>query len=418
MENKIEIMSPVGSWEALAAAIQAKAGSVYFGIDKLNMRSRSSSHNFTLDDLSKISEICKKNNVKTYLALNIVVYDNEIEEVETIIKAAKENDISAIIATDISVIKIANRLGVEVHISTQCNICNFEAVKFYAQFADVIVLARELNLKQIKYISDQIKKNNICGPSGNLLQIEVFVHGALCMSISGKCYLSLDTHGADASANRGSCYQICRRQYTVLDKDREVELEIDNEYIMSPKDLKTIHFLDQILEAGVTVLKIEGRGRGADYVKTVTKCYKDAVDAYFNNNFTQENIDKWNKELETVYNRGFTNGYYLGRNLIEWTEMYGNRATKVKKLIGTITNYFSKVKVAEIALDTDNLSVGDEIMIIGPTTGVETMTVTQIYQNDEEVQTAVKGINCSIKFPVFLRKADKVYKLVRPSEFD
>ncbi|MDL2228342.1 U32 family peptidase, partial [Odoribacter sp. OttesenSCG-928-L07] len=398
--NKIEIMSPVGSFEALAAAIQAGAGSIYFGVDKLNMRARASAQNFTVQDLKEISEICSNNKVKSYLALNIVVYDEEIEEACAIIDAAKENNISAIIASDLAVIQYACKVGVEVHISTQCNVSNFEAVKFYSQFADVIVLARELNIRQIKNICDKIKEENICGPSGELLQIELFVHGALCMSISGKCYLSLDTYGSEASANRGSCYQLCRRQYTVYDKDREIEMDIDGEYIMSPKDLKTIEFLDQILAAGVTVLKIEGRGRGPEYVKTVTQCYKEAVEAVANKSFTQEKINNWDERLTTVFNRGFCSGYYLGRNMIEWTELYGNRATKVKKYIGTVTNYFTKINVAELTLDADDLSVGDEIMIIGPTTGVEQFVVNELHFDDKSVDKVAKGEACSIHYPV------------------
>lgn len=416
--QNIELMSPIGSFEALSAAIQAGAQSVYFGIDKLNMRARASSQNFSIDDLKTISSICKEHNIKTYLALNIVLYDEEFEEMKHIVNAAKDNDITAIIATDMAVILYARSIGMEVHLSTQCNVCNFEAVKFYAQFADVIVLARELNIAQIKDICDNIKKYNVTGPSGNLVKIEIFVHGALCMSISGKCYLSLDVYGADASANRGSCYQICRRQYTVYDKDRELALDIDGQYIMSPKDLKTIDFLDQILAAGVSVLKIEGRGRGPEYVKTVTECYHQAVEAFFNDDFTQENIDKWNVRLKEVFNRDFCNGYYLGRNFIEWTNMYGNRATKVKQAIGTVTNYFSKAEVAEINLTSDSLSVGDEIMIIGPTTGVEQLFINELYFDDKSVKTAPKGGFCSIKFPKHLRKNDKVFKLVKPSEFN
>lgn len=411
-------MSPVGSFEALAAAIQAGAGSIYFGVDKLNMRARASAQNFTILDLKAISEICIANNVKSYLALNIVIYDEELEEAYSIIDAAKENNISAIIASDLAIIRYARKVGVEVHISTQCNVSNFEAVKFYSEFADVIVLARELNIKQIKSICDKIKEENICGPSGKLLQMELFVHGALCMSISGKCYLSLDTYGSEASANRGSCYQLCRRQYTVYDKDREIEMDIDGEYIMSPKDLKTIEFLDQILSAGVTVLKIEGRGRGPEYVKIVTQCYKEAVESYFENTFNQTKINDWNERLSTVFNRGFCSGYYLGKDFIEWTELYGNRATKVKKYIGSVTNYFTKLKVVELTLDADDLSVGDEIMIIGPTTGVEQFIVKELYFDNKPVDKVTKGEACSIFYPIYLRRSDKIFKLIKPSEID
>ena len=415
--SAIEIMSPVGSYESLAAAMQAGAQSIYFGIDKFNMRARSSAQNFTIDDLQKISDICKAHNIKTYLALNIVIYDEELEEMHNVVDAAKAAQITAVIATDFAVIDYAHSVGMEVHLSTQCNVCNFEAVKYYSQYADVIVLARELNLKQIKDICDKIKQHHVCGPSGKLLRIEIFVHGALCMSISGKCYLSLDSYGEKASANRGACYQLCRRQYTVYDKDREIALDIDGHYIMSPKDLKTIDFLDQILASGVSVLKIEGRGRGADYVKVVTECYRQAVDAYFNNDFTQENINQWNKKLSEVFNRGFCGGYYLGKNNIEWTNLYGNRATKVKEYTGVVTNFFNKSKVVEISIENGNIAVGDELLVTGNTTGAENITVEEIYFDDKPTDNVDKNKRCSIKVPCVLRRNDKVYKMVRPDAF-
>ncbi len=405
----IEIMSPVGSYESLMSAIQGGADSVYFGVGHLNMRS-ASSKNFTLDDLKKISKICRENNIRSYITLNTVVYDEELEQMRFIVDAAKTNDISAIIASDISVIRYCRQAGMEVHMSTQTNVSNIEAVKFYSQFADVIVTARELSLNKVKTITRSIESEQIKGPSGDLVRIELFVHGALCMAISGKCYLSLDN--MNYSANRGECLQICRRPYKVYDKDGEVELEVDNEYIMSPKDLKTIDFLDKILDAGVSVLKIEGRGRSPEYVKTVTECYREAVDAYIKGDYTKENIERWNEKLKTVYNRGFWDGYYLGRKMGEWSERYGSQATKKKIYIGKITNYFTKLKVAEIKIETNSISVGDEIKIIGPTTGVLDEKVKEIRVELKNVETASKGNVCSIPVKTFLRRSDKVYKIV------
>ena len=343
--SDIEIMSPVGSMESLMAAIQAGAGSVYFGIGKLNMRSRSSK-NFTIDDLREITRICDEHGVRSYITLNTVIYDDEIDEMKQIIDAARESGVSAIIASDQSVIAYARERYVEVHMSTQTNITNLGAVKFYAAFSDVMVTARELSLEKVKAITDGIDKENITGPSGEKVKIEIFVHGALCMAVSGKCYLSLDN--MNYSANRGACMQLCRRAYTVKDKDTDLELEVDNEYIMSPKDLKTIHFLDKILDAGVSVLKIEGRGRSPEYVKTVTRCYREAVEAYVEGSFTRDKVEQWDKELETVYNRGFWDGYYLGRKMGEWSEQYGSQASKKKIYIGKVSNYFSRIGVAEI----------------------------------------------------------------------
>ena len=407
--KEIEIMAPVGSYESLMEAIQGGANSVYFGIGKLNMRSRSS-QNFTLDDLAKISSICHQNGLKSYITLNTIVYDKELAEIKQIINSAKENNISAIIASDPSVILYAHSQGVEVHMSTQTNITNIEAVKFWANYADVIVTARELTLKDVAAITKRIREEQITGPSRNLVQIEIFVHGALCMAVSGKCYLSLDT--LNSSANRGACLQPCRRRYKVADYDNEVELEIDNEYIMSPKDLKTIHFLDHIIKAGVRVFKIEGRGRSADYVKVVSRCYREAVNAYFNGTYNAENIAKWEEQLETVYNRGFWDGYYLGKKLGEWTHGYGSLATKRKIYIGKVMNYFSKIGVAEIKLETHDLQIDDEIQIEGPTTGVLEDTVTEIRVDDQSVLKANKGESCSLATKSIVRRMDKVYKVV------
>ena len=402
-------MSPVGSYESLMAAIQGGAGSVYFGIEQLNMRAKSS-NNFTLDDLVKISNICKENNVKSYITLNIVIYDEELSLMRSIVNAAKENNITAIIASDQAVIQYAASVGVEVHMSTQTNITNIEAVEYYSQFADVMVTARELNLKQVAAITAAIEKQQIKGPSGKLVQIEIFVHGALCMAVSGKCYLSLDN--MNSSANRGACLQVCRRPYKVTDRDGGIQLEVDNEYIMSPKDLNTIGFLDKILKSGVSILKIEGRGRSPEYVKTVTQCYKKAIEACFNGTYTKENIEKWTKTLGSVYNRGFWDGYYLGKKLGEWTEKYGSQATKRKVYIGKITNYFTKLKVAEVKIETHDLSVGDEIRILGPTTGVYENTVKEIRVDLKKVNKTVKGEICSIPIETFLRRADKLYKVI------
>lgn len=404
----IEIMSPVGSYEALMGAIQGGADSVYFGVGELNMRSRSA-NNFTIEDLRNIVSIAKQHNLRTYLTLNTIIYDEELDYMKKVVDAAKESNISAIIASDMAVISYARQKGVEVHLSTQCNVTNIEAVKFYSQYADVIVTAREVSLDKIKQITTYIKDNNIKGPSGNLVQIECFVHGALCMAVSGKCYISLDN--ANKSANRGACLQYCRRPYKVTDLDGQTELVIDNQYIMSPKDLKTIEFLDKILASGVRVLKIEGRGRSAEYVKTVTKTYKEAVKAYFDGEFTQENKDKWNKELSKVYNRGFWDGYYLGQRVGEWTQKYGSQATKVKEFIGTITNYFKDISVAEIRLETGELSIGDDIIILGQTTGVYEDKIKEIRVDLKKVDKAVKGEMFSIPTNSIIRRGDKLYKI-------
>ena len=407
--QNVEIMSPVGSYESLMAAIQGGANSVYFGIGKLNMRSKSSK-NFDLDDLVTISEICKENNIRTYITLNTVVYDSELEEMKRVIDAAKENGITAIIASDQSVIHYAFSKKMEIHMSTQTNITNIEAIKFYSMFADVMVTARELNLDQVKTITDTIEKEQIKGPSGELIQIEIFAHGALCMAVSGKCYLSLDN--MNSSANRGACLQPCRRPYEVKDKDGGIELEVDNEYIMSPKDLKTVDFIDRILNSGVRVLKIEGRGRSPEYVKKVTRVYRAAADAWLAGEYTDEKIEQWNAELNSVYNRGFWGGYYLGKKMGEWTERYGNQATKKKVFLGNITNYFTKIGVAELKIQTQEIAIGDEINIIGPTTGVYEDLIEELRVDLEVVQKAQKGAAVSFKTKELVRRGDKVYKIV------
>ena len=405
--SQIEIMSPVGSWESLAAAIKAGTDSVYFGIEHLNMRSKSSI-NFTVNDLRKIVEICKDSNVKTYLTVNTVLYDNDLALMREIIDVAGQVGISAIIASDVAAMMYANSVGVKVHLSTQLNIANVDALRFYAQFAEVVVLARELNLQQVAEIHKLIETENITGRSGDKLRLEMFCHGALCMAVSGKCYLSL--HEKNLSANRGACNQICRRSYIVQDKDSEIELEIDGENIMSPKDLKTIHFIDQMLAAGVRVFKIEGRARGAEYVKTVVECYNEAIDAVLAGDFTQEKIDCWDERLAKVFNRGFWNGYYLGERLGQWTKNYGSSATRRKVYIGKCTNYFSKIGVAEFILEAQNLSIGDEILVIGETTGVYEDTIDEIRVELESVQKVGKGIPFSIKTKELIRRNDKLFK--------
>ena len=411
--NKIEIMAPVGSYESLMAAIQANADSVYFGVGKLNMRSRSS-QNFGLDDLKEIVKIAGEDNIKTYLTLNTIIYDEEMNEMQKVVDHAHEAGITAIIASDLSVIEYARRRGVEVHMSTQTNITNLQAVKFFSRYADVMVTARELSLQQVADIVKGIEREQIMGPSGNLVQIEIFVHGALCMAVSGKCYLSLDN--MNYSANRGACLQLCRRGYTVHDKEGEFELEVDNQYIMSPKDLCTLGFLDKIVKAGVKVFKIEGRGRGPEYVKTVTKVYREAADACLDGTFTPEKVEEWMLQLKKVYNRGFWDGYYLGRKMGEWTERYGSQATHKKVYVGKVTNYFSNLSVAEIKMETGELSIDDEIYITGPTTGVLEMTPGEIRVDLKPVQSTRKGENCSIKTPELVRRGDKVYKVIKVKE--
>jgi len=404
-----EIMAPAGSYESLAAAFQAGADSIYFGIENLNMRSKSS-NNFTIQDLKTIAATCKEHGIKSYLTVNTVIYDNDICLMQQIVDAAKEAKINAIIAGDVSVMSYARQIGIEVHLSTQLNIANVEALKFYARFADVVVLARELNLDQVAEIHHQIIKQNICGPKGELVRIEMFCHGALCMAISGKCYLSL--HEYNASANRGACVQICRRGYTVKDRETNAELDIDNQYILSPKDLKTVHFMNKMMDAGVRVFKIEGRARGAEYVKTVVTCYREAIESQLSKTFTEDKINVWNEKLATVFNRGFWDGYYLGQHLGEWTHKYGSSATKRKILIGKGIKYYSKLGVAEFLIESQDLNVGDEILITGPTTGAVESVVEEIRVNLKPVQKAVKGENISIPIKEKIRPSDKLYKLV------
>lgn len=405
-EKKVEIMSPVGSYEALYAAIDAGADSVYFGVEGLNMRSRSA-NNFTIEDLKNIADIASQNGVKTYLTLNTIVYDSELDYMREILNAAKQSGVSAVIAADLAVISYARSINLEVHLSTQCNITNREAVKFFSQFADVIVTARELSLDKVKDITTWIRENNIKGPSGRMLEIECFVHGALCMAVSGKCYISLDN--ANQSANRGACLQFCRRPYKVTDLDGGTELMIDNQYIMSPKDLKTLNFLDKVLDAGVRVLKIEGRGRSPEYVKVVTRVYKEASQAWLDGEWSEDKLEKWNEDLKKVYNRGFWDGYYLGQRVGEWTKKYGSQATTKKTFIGTVTNYFKNISVAEIKIETGELKVGDNIYIMGTTTGVYEDRVEEIRVDLQPTQKTVKGDFCSIATKSVVRRGDKLY---------
>jgi len=411
--NYIEIMAPAGSYESLMAAIQGGADSVYFGVEQLNMRA-ASSNNFTIEDLRKIVAICKKNGLKSYLTVNVVVYDHEIEQMHLIIDAAVESGMTAIIASDLSVINYAFSTGIEIHLSTQLNITNIEALKFYAKWADVVVLARELNLDQVAYIYNCIREQHIKGPKGDLIKIEMFAHGALCMAISGKCYLSL--HENNKSANRGECYQTCRKSYIATSMESGYEIEIDNEYIMSPKDLCTIGFLDKIIDAGVNVLKIEGRARSAEYVREVSSCYDEAVKAIENGTYNKEKTDGWRTRLSTVFNRGFWDGYYLGQKMGEWNTNYGSIATKRKVYLGKITNYFRKLNVAEIKLENGDLNKGDTILITGPTTGVVEYMADDIRVDLEVTEKAIKGELCSIKTPDYLRRSDKVYKWVDSAE--
>ncbi|MBQ8422067.1 MAG: U32 family peptidase [Bacteroidales bacterium] len=391
--KNLEIMAPAGNFECLHAAIQGGADSVYFGVEKLNMRSHSA-NNFRMTDLDEIVKICSEHGVKTYLTLNIVLYNEDLEDMKRTLEAAKKAGITAVIASDMAAIAYARQLGIEVHISTQLSISNAEALRFYAQFADVIVLARELNLSQVKEIKAVIDRDRICGPSGRLVEIEMFAHGALCMAISGKCYLSLHEYGA--SANRGSCYQLCRRAYQVKDRETGMELEVDNKYIMSPKDLCTIGFMDKIIDAGVTVFKIEGRARSAEYVKRVASCYRRAADAVCEGTYTAELGTKLKEELAEVFNRGFWDGYYQGARLGEWSEVYGSKATRKKAYCGKVTNWFGRLGVAEILVESGSLKVGDKILVIGPTSGCIEYTVPEIRVDLKPVQEALKGTYCSV----------------------
>ena len=406
-----EIMAPVGSYESLTAAIQGGANSIYFGVEGLNMRARSS-NNFTLDDLREIARICREHGMKSYLTVNTVIYDSDIALMRRIIDAARDAGISAIIASDIAAMTYARNIGVEVHLSTQLNITNVEALEFYARFADVVVLARELNLDQVAHIHAEIEHRHITGPGGKPVRIEMFAHGALCMAVSGKCYLSL--HEMNASANRGACMQVCRRGYTVRDKESDIELDIDNQYILSPKDLKTIHFINRMMEAGVRVFKIEGRARSAEYVRTVVECYHEAVESVIDGGYGDEKIAAWDTRLAKVFNRGFWNGYYLGQRLGEWSHTYGSEATRVKVYIGKGVKYYSNLGVAEFVVETQSLHVGDEIVITGPTTGAIITSVEEMRVDLKPVEEAVKGDHFSIKLDQKIRPSDKLYKWVAP----
>ena len=416
-----EIMAPVGSRESLAAAINAGADSIYFGIENLNMRARSA-NTFTIDDLREIAAMCDEHGVKSYLTVNTIIYDEDIALMRTIVDAAHEAGISAVIAADVAVLEYCNHIGQEVHLSTQLNISNAEALKFYARFADVVVLARELNLKQVAAIYKTIQEEQICGPKGELIRIEMFCHGALCMAVSGKCYLSL--HELGASANRGACMQVCRRGYDVKrdeeptyllsDKESTIELEVDNKYVMSPKDLKTIRFMDEMMEAGVRVFKIEGRARGPEYVKTVVECYREAIDSYLGGTLTEEKKDEWDERLRTVFNRGFWNGYYLGQRLGEWTRHYGSNATERKIYAGKGIRYFSNIGVAEFLVEAAELHVGDKLLITGHTTGAMYVTLDEARVNLKPVDTVKKGAHVSFKVPDRIRPNDKLY-IMRPT---
>ena len=408
--NEFEIMAPVGSRESLAAAIHAGADSVYFGIGRLNMRSHSANH-FTIDDLKEIAETCKAQGIKTYLTVNTVIYGEDIETMHEIVDAARAAGITAVIASDVAVMMYCRQAGVEVHLSTQLNISNIDALKFYAQFADVAVLARELNMDQVKEIHRQILEQNICGPKRQPVRIEMFCHGAFCMAISGKCYMSL--HDANRSANRGECVQICRRSYTVTDNETGNQLEIDNKYIMSPKDLKTVRFIDRMMDAGVRVFKIEGRARGPEYVHTVVTCYREAIESVLDGTFTEEKKDLWDKRLSTVFNRGFWDGYYQGQKMGEWTKEYGNKATEKKVLIGKVMKYFSRLGVAEIAVEANTFSKGDKLLITGNTTGAMFLNADEIRYDLRPVDAAEQGWRVSIPVPGKVRPNDKLFKLMK-----
>ena len=403
-----EIMAPVGSRESLAAAIQAGADSIYFGIEKLNMRAHSAS-TFTIDDLREIAVTCNEHGIKTYLTVNTIIYNEDIALMHEIVDAAKEAGISAVIASDVAVMTYCNKIGQEVHLSTQLNISNVEALKFYAQFADVVVLARELNMDQVAEVHRLAEEQNICGPSGEPIRIEMFCHGALCMAISGKCYLSLDN--ANRSANRGECIQLCRRSYTVTDNETGTQLEIDNKYVMSPKDLKTVRFIDKMMKSGVRVFKIEGRARGPEYVYTGVKCYKEAIQSVIDGTFTEEKKDEWDERLATVFNRGFWDGYYLGQKLGEWNKNYGSCATEKKVYVGKGIKYFSKLGVAEFAIEAADFKKGDKLLITGPTTGVIYMTADEIRYDLNPVDEALKGQRVSMPVPAKVRPSDKLFKL-------
>lgn len=407
--GKMELMAPAGNFESLQAALDNGADSVYFGVEQLNMRARSTV-NFTIDDLPQIAKRCEVKKVRTYLTLNTIIYDHDLSVVKTLLTKAKEAGITAVIASDQAVIASARSLGIEVHISTQLNVTNIETVKFYSLFADTMVLSRELSLRQVKKITEQIEKEQIKGPSGNLVEIEIFGHGALCMAVSGKCYLSLHSH--NSSANRGACKQNCRKKYTVIDQETGFEIEIDNEYMMSPKDLCTIDFLDQVIDSGIQVLKIEGRGRAPEYVATVIKTYREAIDAYYDKTYSKEKVTVWMEALNTVYNRGFWSGYYLGQKLGEWSDNPGSNATQKKVYIGKGTHFYQKAGIGEFKIEAYDIKKGDTILITGPSTGAQEMTIDEMFVNEAAADKATRGDSCTIKLPFRIRLSDKLYKIV------
>lgn len=412
-QRRLELMAPAGGFDSLQAALDNGADSIYFGVDQLNMRARATM-NFTLGDLEEIAEKCKARGVKTYLTLNAIIYNHDLSLIKNVVNRVKESGIDAIIASDQAVINYAFSQGVSVHISTQLNVTNIETVKFYAHFANVMVLSRELSLRQVKEICEGVEKEQIKGPNGELVKIEVFGHGALCMAVSGKCYLSL--HTSNSSANRGACVQNCRRKYRVIDIEDGHELEIDNEYIMSPKDLCTIDFLDQLIDTGISVLKIEGRGRAPEYVATTIKAYREAIDAYYEGTYTQEKVADWMSRLETVYNRGFWGGYFLGQELGEWTDASGSKATKKKVFLGKGLHYYSKAQIGEFKIEAQSLKVGDKFLVTGPTTGVVEGLVEEIRVNNEIVEEAKRGDECTFKIDTIIRSSDKLYKVLPAEE--
>lgn len=401
-------MAPVGSRDSLAAAIQAGADSVYFGVGQLNMRSHSANH-FDLNDLDYIVTTCREHGIKTYLTVNTIIYDDDVETMHAIVDAAVKAGVSAVIASDVAVMTYCRKVGMEVHLSTQLNISNVEALEFYSRFADVSVLARELNMKQVRHIHDEIARRNVCGPSGKQVRIEMFCHGALCMAVSGKCYMSL--HAANRSANRGQCVQVCRRSYTVTDNETGNQLEIDNKYIMSPKDLKTIRFIDKMMDAGVRVFKIEGRARGPEYVYTVVSCYKEAIESVLDGTFTEEKKAAWDERLATVFNRGFWDGYYQGQTMGEWNDQYGSLATEKKTLVGMVNKYFSKIGVGEIAVQASTFKKGDRLLITGPTTGAMYLDATEIHDDNGPIEETVQHTYVSVPVPGKVRPHDKVFRI-------
>ncbi|MGB7785794.1 MAG: peptidase U32 family protein [Salinimicrobium sp.] len=407
--EKLELMAPAGNFESLQAALDNGADSVYFGVEQLNMRARASM-NFTIDDLEEIVKRCEEKNVRTYLTLNTIIYDHDLSLIKTLLGRAKEAGVTAVIASDQAVISAARSMGINIHISTQLNITNIETVKFYSLFAETMVLSRELSLRQVKKITQQVQKEQIKGPSGELVKIEIFGHGALCMAVSGKCYLSLHSH--NSSANRGACKQNCRKKYTVIDQESGFEIEIDNEYMMSPKDLCTINFLDEVINAGVQVLKIEGRGRAPEYVATVTKAYREAIDSWYDGTYSEDKVQDWMDRLSSVYNRGFWSGYYLGQKMGEWSKTSGSQATQKKVYVGKGVHYFPKAGIGEFKIEAYDIKKGDKLLVTGPSTGAQEVLIEEMFVNDRISETAKKGESCTIKLPFRIRLSDKLYKLV------